>query len=113
MKRLVISALLACTLLPACSAFSKVDEDNFGKQYAKAMCSYWKRCSAFYFYYDYSDEDDCRDEIEDWWDDDGEENCDFDDDKAQECIDGLNGTCKAIGDDDWDDLESCSEICDD
>lgn len=96
----------------------KVDEDNYAEKLSEAFCKINKECSAGSFYDEWDDIEDCTDDLleqaednEDFFDD-----CDFDDEKAQDCMAALNEvSCQDYSDSFEDALEDCAEIwdCDD
>lgn len=96
----------------------KVDEDNYAEKLSEAFCKINKECSAGSFYDEWDDIEDCTDDFleqtednEDFFDD-----CDFDDEKAQDCLAALNEvSCQDYSDSFEDALEDCAEIwdCDD
>ena len=111
MRTWLTLALLAP--LSACSLFgTKVDEDNFGEEFAEAICSLQKECLALFFYEEYDDLEECADEYaEDW--EDGYEDCDFDQDKAEDCIKAIREADCTDGYDGLEDaFEDCEEVWD-
>ena len=92
------AALLLLAFVGAC----KPNEDNFTEKYIKAYCDFAQRCYAAEFFYQYDDKGECVNKNEDYWADYGSavtSQCEFDADKAAECLDNLNQSCKEIGDD--------------
>lgn len=123
-------------LLAGCGIVSvgKVTEDNFAEKYAEYTCKQMKECNPIDFYvdpddlgiegdaadaYPQGDMDECIDyytevaeDALDFYDD---ADCDFDEEKANECFSG--GSCKAIaesiGDKYTEDADgSCDEMFD-
>ena len=116
MKRNTLSwSLAAFFVLAGClSSFGKVTEETWNERFAKTYCQYSKRCMALYFFYEYDDVAECAEEYEetledqsDWYDD-----CSFDEDEAQDCLDALNESCQSIGEDEFEDLEACGKVWD-
>ena len=89
-----------------------VDEDNYNEVALETGCKFAKKCNTYYFYLEYDDVDDCvneqEDELEDAWDY-FEDECDFDEDKAADCMALYNATCKEAADDE-DYFEDCLEV---
>ncbi len=105
----------------------KVTEDNFAEKAAKSKCKQLKACDPITFYadpddlgafdddlYPEGDMADCLDEWTDFYEDLQEfyddENCDFDEDKANECFNV--GTCKNYAENLEDVNDACSEVFD-
>lgn len=93
----------------------KVDEDNYAEKLSEAFCKINKECSAGSFYDEWDDTEDCTgdflDQLED--NEDFYDDCDFDDEKAQDCLAALNEvTCQDYSDSFEDALEDCAEIWD-
>ena len=107
--------VLPSTLLVLAGCVGKVDEDNYAEKVSEAFCKINKECSAGSFYDEWDDTADCVDDLldqaednEDFYDD-----CDFDDEKAQDCLKALNEvTCQDYSDSFEDALEDCAEIWD-
>lgn len=94
-------------------------EKNFTEKYITAYCDYEKRCNAAAFFYAYDDKGDCLDKQEEYYAAFGgkvPDGCTFDEDKAAECLDALNQSCKEIGDDldefdpDCDEAVDCGDL---
>ena len=119
-----LALLLGCPV-----SVGSVDEDNFAEKAAQFTCKQLKECSPIEFYVDPDDlgiegdaadrypngsMEDCVDfyteSYEDLQDAADDADCDFDEDKANECFAG--GTCKGIAENIEDTQESCSEIFD-
>jgi hypothetical protein len=119
-----LALLLGCPV-----SVGSVDEDNFAEKAAQFTCKQMKECSPIEFYVDPDDlgidgdaadqypngsMEDCVDfyteAYEDIQDAADDADCDFDEDKANECFAG--GTCKGIAENIEDTQESCSEIFD-
>lgn len=93
----------------------KVDEDNYAEKLSEAFCKINKECSAGSFYDEWDDIEDCTDDFLDQLEDNEDfyEDCDFDDEKAQDCLAALNEvTCQDYSDSFEDALEDCAEIWD-
>lgn len=115
------TALLVSGLAFGASACftASVDEDNYFEQQGVATCKHLKRCWTTYFYSEWDDLEECFDDAEDQRDDNEEyyeaiqDNCDFDEDKAQECLSLYSGSCKVAGED-YDEFYdgACSEVWD-
>ena len=84
------------TLLLACSG--SVSQEDWSARYAKAACKAYESCTRLYFTEYFSDFDDCVDTFQDNLDyDDAYDDCDFDIDHAEECLDALKSyadTCE-------------------
>lgn len=115
--RFPLIAGIFVTLLSGCSLLGggAVTEDNFNDEYAKVSCKITQDCSKGYFEATWDDLDDCIDDLvdqaeeyEDYYDD-----CDFDEDKAQDCMNSLKSAeCGDIYEGDEDIYEDCLEIWD-
>ena len=100
-------ALVLMLLAGACSPTEK----SFPDEYIKSYCDYYKRCAAASFFYQYDDKGECLDKNREYWAEYGSaltEQCTFDADKAAECLDTLDQSCKDIGDD----LDEFDPTCD-
>jgi hypothetical protein len=109
------SLLFLVPLLVSCSFGGGVTKSNWGDQYAQKSCAFSKRCAPILFYYAYDDMDECKDEYLDAWEDseDYYDDCDFDKDKAQDCLNKMSSTtCKEAGEDYEDVFEDCAEVWD-
>jgi len=119
-----LALLLGCPI-----SVGSVDEDNFAEKAAEFACKQMKECSPIEFYVDPGDlgiegdaadaypegsMEDCIDyyteAYEDMQDAADDADCDFDEDKANECFQG--GSCKDIAENIEDINDSCSEIFD-
>lgn len=113
---LPVAAMLA-SLLTGCSLLGggAVTEDNFNEKYATVSCQVNEKCFRGYFESEWDSVDDCVDDLvdaaeeyEDYYDD-----CDFDDDKAQDCLNALKSAeCGDLYEGDEDLYEDCVEIWD-
>ena len=104
----------ALALPLALAAGCSVSEESWPKDYAKAFCSFQKRCTKAEFFYDYDNETDCVDKMLTRWDEYGAAStagCSFDESNAQKCIDALNLSCEQFADDY--DPATYYTICDD
>lgn len=93
----------------------KVDEDNYAEKLSEAFCKINKECSAGSFYDEWDDIEDCTDDFLEQTEDNEDfyEDCDFDDEKAQDCLAALNEvSCQDYSDSFEDALEDCAEIWD-
>ena len=103
-------------LLTSCLV-GNIDEDSLPAQYAGPICKNLQRCERGYFESEYSDMADCRDEVadnlEDLVDYADDQDCDFDEDEAKECLQSIN----SVSCEDWyegdasDDCEDVFEGC--
>lgn len=104
-------ALLA--LASGCGVFTQVDEDNFAEVYAEETCKQVKRCYRAQYDGEFDgDLDECVDNGVEYWEDleDYLDDCDFDDDKAKDCIRAISGaSCEELWDDE-DLLDDCWEV---
>lgn len=98
--------------LVACGA---VTEDNLAERSADAVCGFTRRCSSYAFYSEYDDLADCYDDLEDRYGDAIESaddlDCDYDQEKAEGCLDAFSATCANAAEDD-DHFDDCDEIYD-
>lgn len=96
---------LACT--------GKLTEETYPAQYAKAACVALQECERSLFLEAFGDMDECREDLEDQFDDDKErlEDCDFDADEASQCLDTLKDYSKSC---DYGDFEydNCNDAWD-
>ena len=104
-----LPVLMALAAMTGC----KVTEENWPEKIAKAECAYRERCAAADFWYYYESGRDCEDEYIDRWDEFGSKiysECDFNEEKAKDCLDAMDSSCKDVGEqyDDWD--ETCYEV---
>ena len=76
-----------------------VDRETFPEQRAEAWCAFEKSCYTAEFYYDHTNIKDCiDDEARIWSDVESEyEDCNFSEDKAAECLEWFNRSCKVTG----------------
>jgi hypothetical protein len=86
---LVVLAIVAC----------KPTEENWGDKFAHAQCTFAKRCDAANFWYTWDDVAACEDAAKAAYDASlaDLEGCNFDPDKATQCLVGLHQDCKEIG----------------
>ncbi len=93
----------------------KVDEDNYAEKLSEALCKINKECSAGSFYDEWDDTEDCTGDFLDQLEDNEDlfDDCDFDDEKAQDCLAALNEvSCQDYSDSFEDALEDCAEVWD-
>lgn len=119
-----LALLLGCPV-----SVGNINEDNYAEKSAEFTCKQMKECYPIQFYADPDDlgiegdaadaypngsMEDCIDYYtelaEDTLDAADDADCDFDEDKANECFQG--GTCKDMAENIEDSSESCSEIFD-
>jgi len=83
-----MALLLSWTLMAGCLGI--VDEDNYAEKYSPLFCSKTKECYRGYYDSEWADMNDCiedvRDQYEDVIDQMDDNNCDFEDKKAKECL---------------------------
>ena len=100
-------SLLAC---------SGVNEDSFPEKYSEAVCNLFAECSRADFLEEWDDVDECAEDYIDIFEDgDVFDGCDFDKDKAKDCLDDLKDAAKDCDIDDLYDSDDCDEVydCDD
>ena len=89
MNRTSLLPALAATLT-GCSLFGpgNITEDNWAESFAKTYCKQLQECERGYFESEYSDLEDCQDEVKDDAEDAAEAaddaDCNFEEDEAQE-----------------------------
>jgi hypothetical protein len=82
----------------------ELTQESFIDRYAKESCKALQECERSFFLDEYGDLDECREEIRDVLDDIfDEENCDFEPEEGQRCLDGFVDYRKSC---DYDDVES-------
>jgi hypothetical protein len=81
--------------LLACSN-GKLTEKNYGERYAPLICKAQEECTKLYFNEYYSDIPDCVDEVIDEYEDDLDryDDCDFESNKAERCLESLKEFAK-------------------
>lgn len=85
------------------------DEDSFIEAYAQVQCARLSECFRGYYEDEYDGEmDECIDDGEDAFD--AVDNCDFDEDKAADCLEELRSD--SCGDWYADDHDDCWEVFD-
>jgi len=76
-----------------CGCIGNVTEDNYVQKYSPEYCQKTRRCNLGYFESEWSDMNDCIDEViddmEDLIDKKDDDNCDFEDDNALKCLETL------------------------
>lgn len=117
MRDSILIGTLAAVVLAGCSLLSgPVTEDNYFEQAAIQSCKLYKDCYAAYFYSEYDDIDDCVDGTLDAgedYQDFVEDECDFDEDNAADCLAEYKGmSCEDVYDDYEDIYDACSEVWD-
>jgi len=106
----LVGAVTCSLALGACG----VNEENYGPKLAKAYCKYSYECGRAYHLSEWDDVAECTDDYiddnEDYYED-LIDDCDFDADKANDCLKSLR---EATGSCDPDDIEfdDCSEVWD-
>ena len=96
-------------LLAALFACSTVHETNYPNRYANAYCSYLEECKKAAFNDEFSDRDDCVDEVLEDVDEDELEACDFDVDKAKGCLESMKEAKDECDPDELED-DDCTEV---
>lgn len=117
MRDTFLLGTIAAVVFAGCSLIGgAVNEDNYFETMAAENCKLYKDCYAAFFYSQYDDIDDC---IDSYLDDneDGieylEDECDFDDDNAADCMAEYRGmNCENVYDDYEDIYDACSEVWD-
>jgi hypothetical protein len=93
-----------------------VNEDNFGEHYASASCSFAKQCMAYSFYTAWDEKSDCYDDLLEEYDTFQEDvldelDCEFDPDKAEDCLAAYGASCEDAAD--GNDIDQdCNEVWD-
>ena len=81
---------LALTAALSTGCIGNVDEDNYAEKYSPVYCTQTKECYRGYYDSEWSDMNDCienvRDDLEDLIDDMDDNGCDFQDKEAKECL---------------------------
>lgn len=117
MRDSLILGTVAAAVFAGCSLIgAPVNEDNYFEVSAKENCKLFEECYAAFFYSEYDDIDDCVDSVLDDAEDYNEQladDCDFDEDNAQDCMDAYRGMkCEDVYDDYEDIYDACSEVWD-
>ena len=85
---------------------------KYPEQYANEVCTFIETCEGTTFAENYSDLDDCVDDLLDDVDVDAlEEDCDFDADAAKDCLDAIRDATESCDADDLAD-DACAEVYD-
>ena len=92
-----IWTVVAILGLSACGI--STDRERFPDQLQEAQCRFDKACYRAEFFYDHVDVKDCVDESAKIWADVAPEyeDCSFNEDKAAECLEWFNRSCKVTG----------------
>ncbi|MFZ5476307.1 MAG: hypothetical protein ACOZNI_05975 [Myxococcota bacterium] len=101
----LLAVLASCTLPWA-------DEDEYWERFAKATCERTRECSRGYFDSEWSDVEDCTDDLKDQSEDaaDYYDDCEFDDEQADECLTQLReASCEELYEDGADE---CARVWD-
>ena len=109
--------MIVVGLLWAVACGGEPEEEQFIERASAESCSFTERCYLANYLDEYSDREDCIDEqIEanedaaDFFDDIG---CDYEADKALECLDALRQAGNTCDDGDIEDfVEACAEVYD-
>ncbi len=116
MTRLILYFTVASCFV-GCSVFGpgNVSEDNWSRTFSATYCNQLQKCQRGLFESEYSDLEDCKDEVEEALENAAEEaedaDCDFEEAEAQDCIDSLHASdCDDFFEQDY--LEDCNEVFD-
>ena len=116
MNRTSLLPALAATL-SGCSLFGpgNITEDNWAESFAKTYCKQLQECERGYFESEYSDLEDCQDEVKDDAEDAAESaddaDCNFEEDEAQDCVDSMHASsCEDFYDLEY--LDDCDKVYD-
>jgi hypothetical protein len=98
------------SLAPACG---ELDEDTWSERYVRETCRFYEECIKVYFVEYHDDQAECiedygeayEDQVDDYYDD-----CDFDPDKAEGCLESMKEASRTCDYDDIDD--DCNEVWD-
>jgi hypothetical protein len=101
-------------LLSLLACFGTVNEKNFIEKYSEALCTFEDECNRSAFLEEWDDVDEC---VEDSLDaiDDADldlEDCDFDKDKAKDCLDTIKDATEDCDAEDLADADECGEVFD-
>jgi len=113
MSRMVLLLSTAIGLTGLVGCIGAVNEDNWTKKSAKAYCKFNEECYLSYFQEEWDNVSECVDDFEDDYEDyveDYLDDCDFESDKAKECLESLREATKSCEYDDIDD--DCYEVWD-
>jgi len=109
-----VAWMLLTAGLVVVSACGGVNEENFTDKSAKVFCAYQQECYRSGFVDEYKDMPDCVDEYvddnEDYFED-LIDDCDFDKDKAKDCLDSFKDATDTCDSDDIE-YDDCYEIWD-
>lgn len=116
MNRMTLLPVLAAAL-SGCSVFGpgNITEDNWAESFAKTYCKQLQECEKGFFESEFSDLDDCEDEIKDDVEDAAESaddaDCNFEEDEAQDCVDSIHeSSCEDFYDLDY--VDDCDAVYD-
>ena len=101
-------------LLTLLACFGTVNEKNFVEKYSEALCTFEDECNRSAFLEEWDDVDEC---VEDSLDaiDDADldlDSCDFDKDKAKECLSAIKDATEDCEAEDIADADECAEAFD-
>ncbi len=96
---------LAATVAMTAGCIGNVNEDNYAQKFSPQYCSKAKTCARGMFDSEWTDVNDCIEEVtderEDWIDDMDDAGCDFERENAKEClIDIADADCEDFYDGD-------------
>lgn len=113
MRTIVVLGGLSTLLgvLVGCGSYE--DEDHFIERAAVEQCKVTRKCYLAGYLDEYSDMDDCVDETQEYFEDladlADDFDCDYEEDKAAECIDAIKQSISCEDDDLEDAYEACFE----
>jgi len=104
LRRTTLALCLA--LAPACTV--QPNREDWPEQFSDAFCDWERRCMASSYFDNWDDHESCLDETSDDVDDilDALPGCDFDERRAEDCLNRLNDNCRESGD-----LQEIASIC--
>ena len=113
MGRAILLSSMMC-LLSACETLG-VNEDTFPAKAGSVVCKKIKKCDLGWYESEFSDMSDCEGEFEDAYEDVVDQaddfDCDFEDDEAKECLQGMQqASCEEYYEGDWSD--DCENVWD-
>ena len=109
------TASLALLFATGCFGVGEVDEDNWTEKYANVYCKQTETCARGLYESEFSDREDCIDEVQDQLEEQEEVydelNCDFDEAEAQECLESFNSAdCESVYEGDF--VDDCDKVFD-
>ncbi len=109
------ATVLASLLATGCFGVGEVSEDNWTEKYADVYCKQTQTCARGLYESEYSDREDCLDEVQDLLDEQAEVfeelNCDFDEAEAQECLESFHSAdCESVYEGDF--ADDCDKVFD-